>query len=158
MTRRIVIRTEQTHRATIDDSQAPIKVLSARVAKHAMPERQLKTPIRSYGEETGDACKSDANRTEKARRWDADKIYPNRTDTARGLDAFKRDANVADTARRHDASNSDTKRTDSSRDRRRQPGTHKGAKCESRPSCHARATAQNSRKELRRGDGGRVQE
>jgi hypothetical protein len=105
-----------------------------------MPERQLKTPIRSYGEEMGDACKSDANRTETASR----------------LDACKHDANVVDTARRHDASNGDMKGTDSSRDRRRQPGTHKGAKCESHQTCHARATAQNSRKELRRGDGTRA--
>jgi hypothetical protein len=68
------------------------------------------------------------------------------------------DANRTETVRRYDASNSDTNRTDTSRDHRRQSGTHKGAKCESRQTCHARATAQNSRKELRRGDGGRVQE
>ncbi|KAG1784513.1 uncharacterized protein HD556DRAFT_1315025 [Suillus plorans] len=131
--RRIVIRTEQIHRTTVDDSQAPIQALSARVAQHAMPERQLKTPVRSYGKEMGRV-------TGKERRWDA----------------CKSDANGTDTARRGDASNSDTNRTDSSHDRRRQPGTHTGAKCESRPTCHARATAQNSRKELRQKDGTRV--
>ncbi|KAG2351355.1 hypothetical protein BDR07DRAFT_1386115 [Suillus spraguei] len=46
----------QTHRVTVNDSQAPIKALRARVAQHTVPERQLKTPSGTYKGATRESC------------------------------------------------------------------------------------------------------
>jgi len=98
------------NRATVNDGQTPIKVLGAKVARHTMPEQQLKTPMKELRQEDGTRVKESYEQLRHTKEL--------------GL--------VEESYAQHRQSH----------DRQRRTDTYKGARCESRPSYYARATAQ----------------